>query len=147
MSSASDSDAVSPATRKVMQANKAKDSEPEMRVRRLLHGVGYRYRLHRKGLPGSPDIVFAGRRKALFVHGCFWHAHGCAVGGRMIKTRNAFWAAKFERNKARDSRVEGALRALGWDVAVIWECQTHDLTALRQALTAFLGPRRERSFD
>lgn len=136
----SDPGAVSPVTRKVMQANKAKDSEPEMRVRRLLHGLGYRYRLNRKGLPGKPDVVFAGRRKAIFVHGCFWHAHGCAVGGRTIKTRGAFWAAKFDRNKARDARVEGALRALGWDVIVVWECQTHDLGPLRQTLTAFLGP-------
>lgn len=144
MARTSDSTAVTPATRRVMQGNKAKNSKPEMRVRRVLHGLGYRYRLHRKGLPGRPDVVFAGRRKAIFVHGCFWHAHGCAVGNSTIKTRIAFWAAKFDRNKARDARVEDALLALGWNVLVIWECQTHDLDTLRQALASFLGPTAQK---
>lgn len=132
---------VTAATRKVMQANKGRDTKPEMVVRRLLHGLGYRYRVHRKDLPGKPDLTFGPRKKAIFVHGCFWHAHDaveCRVASRP-KTRSAFWEAKFERNKARDERSLNDLRALGWATLVIWECELRDFAALRSRLASFLA--------
>lgn len=131
---------VSDATRKVMKANKGKDTKPEMVVRRLVHGLGYRYRLHRSALPGSPDLVFPSRRKAIFVHGCFWHAHdaeGCRLRGRP-KTRTSYWEAKFARNRLRDERDVAALRALGWEVLVVWECGLKDINMLRDDISAFL---------
>lgn len=133
---------VSPATRKVMQANKGRDTGPEMIVRRMVHAMGYRYRIHRKDLPGRPDIAFGPKRKAIFVHGCFWHAHDaveCRVASRP-KTRSAFWEAKFERNRARDERSLNELRSLGWTTLVVWECELRDVAALRLRLASFLAP-------
>ncbi len=123
----------------LMSRVKAKDTKPELRVRRSAHGLGYRYRLHRRDLPGSPDLVFPGRRKALFVHGCFWHRHQGCRKTTMPKTRAKFWQRKFDDNVRRDERVIAALRDLGWDVLVVWECETSDENLLRRTLIEFLG--------
>ena len=109
---------------KRMALVKSKDTKPEMRVRRLIHGMGYRYRLHSHTLPGNPDLVFAGRRKVIFVHGCFWHRHRCAMGDRMPKSRLMFWRQKLRDNERRDRAVQRRLRKAGWSVAVVWECET-----------------------
>lgn len=100
------------------------DTVPEIVVRRLTHAMGYRYRLHDKKLPGKPDMVFARRRKVIFVHGCFWHRHSCRRGRSMPSTREAFWSAKFSANVKRDRQVRRRLRHEEWDVLVVWECQT-----------------------
>lgn len=117
---------------------RATDTKPEMVVRRLVHRMGYRYRLHAKGLPGHPDLAFKARRKVIFVHGCFWHQHGCRQY-RMPRTRTDFWGPKLHGNKVRDARVRRALHDLGWEVLVVWECQTKDVAKLKDALSAFLG--------
>lgn len=109
-----------------MQSVKTKDTGPELIVRRTLFAGGYRYRLHRRDLPGSPDIVFPGRKKAIFVHGCFWHGHECSKGGGS-KSRLEYWGPKIEANRARDIRSEVALRTIGWDVATVWQCELRDL--------------------
>lgn len=107
----------------VMRAVKSRDTKPEMVVRRAAHALGYRFRLHRKDLPGSPDLAFPRFKKAIFVHGCFWHGHDCARGARKPKTNAAYWEQKIARNKARDARVRGELAALGWESLTIWECE------------------------
>ena len=124
-----------------MQAVKSKDTKPEMLVRRCLHAMGYRYRLHREDLPGKPDIVFVGRKKAIFVHGCFWHAHNCRHG-RPPKSRLDYWLPKLEKNKTRDTEKHIRLEALGWQVLTVWQCEIKDLDALTASLCAFLkgGP-------
>ena len=126
----------------LMRRIRGKDTKPELVVRRLAHAMGYRFRLHRRDLPGSPDLVFPGRRKVVFVHGCFWHAHGCQ-GGRVPATRPEFWAAKFEGNKRRDRRSERRLRRDGWGVMTVWECQTakRKLPRLAGRLVRFLEAR------
>ena len=124
---------------RVMARVKAKNTKPEMTLRRLAHALGYRFRLHRKDLPGSPDLVFPGRRKVIFVHGCFWHGHDCPRGARKPKQNAAYWAAKIARNQARDAAAQTELAELGWDVAVIWECQMKDMDALGNRLNAFLN--------
>lgn len=133
---------VTAVTRKVMQANKGKDTKPEMIVRRLLHGLGYRYRVHAGSLPGRPDIVFPGRRRILFVHGCFWHRHLGCRRAFMPKTRAEFWAEKFQSNVNRDARNMTALEEAGWQVRVIWECETREPEDLSRNLVEFLGPAR-----
>lgn len=110
---------------------------PEWVVRRLLHSSGYRYRLHLKGLPGKPDIVFPARRKAIFVHGCFWHGHGCAKG-QAPKSRLEYWAPKLEANKARDARNEEQLAAMGWETLTIWQCETNHPEELLRTLKTFV---------
>lgn len=110
-----------------------------MTVRRLLHAMGYRFRLHARELAGKPDIVFRSRRIALFVHGCFWHRHGCGLA-YVPKTRPEFWQRKFEGNIARDRRTEHELETRGWRVVVVWECQLRDLTSLAKDLARKLGP-------
>lgn len=116
----------------------AKDTEPEMIVRRLVRSMGYGYRLHRKDLPGKPDLVFAGRRKAILVHGCFWHRHQHCKLARLPKSRIDFWLPKLEGNKLRDRRNQQALEESGWQVLVVWECQTRDQAALARRLQGFL---------
>ena len=108
-------------------------------VRRMLHRLGYRFRLHRKSLPGTPDIVFGPRRKAIFVHGCFWHAHGCKIG-QPPKSRPEFWGPKLGRNRERDRQNVDDLRAAGWDVLTVWQCDTRSPGDLARELTTFLGP-------
>lgn len=107
-----------------------------MVVRRLLHAAGYRFRLHRKDLPGSPDLVFPGRHKVVFVHGCFWHGHDCKRGARQPKENAEYWIAKIARNRARDHQAILALKAAGWGCAIVWECQTS--VAARAELTISL---------
>ena len=119
-----------------------KDTKPELAVRRLLHRLGYRYRLHRRDLPGTPDICFPSRRKAIFVHGCFWHRHLNCRRATTPKTRVSFWNEKFEQNVDRDQRKIEALRGLGWHVMVVWECETEKITGLMRRLTDFLSDSR-----
>lgn len=120
-----------------------KDSRAELIARRLLHRMGYRFRLHRRDLPGSPDIVLPGRRKVIFLHGCFWHRHiGCRRASNP-KSRLDYWLPKFERTVARDVQNVIDLEELGWDVLIVWECETRDVAALQHRLIEFLGPARE----
>lgn len=109
--------------RRTMRQVRSSDTKPEMTVRRLIHGMGYRYRLHRRDLPGCPDLVFPGRRKVIFVHGCFWHGHDCPSGRKQPKTNRDYWSRKLQRNAERDRANVEKLHAAGWDVLVIWECQ------------------------
>ncbi|MBO2971053.1 very short patch repair endonuclease [Burkholderia pseudomallei] len=132
-------DSLTPAERSErMSRIKGKDTKPELIVRSLIHRMGYRYRLHRKGLPGRPDLVFAKRRKAIFIHGCFWHRHeGCHLA-RLPKSRLDFWLPKLEANAARDKEVEQRLAELGWKVLTIWECEVKEEEALASRIRAFL---------
>lgn len=125
-----------------MSRIRGKDTGPEMVVRRITHGMGYRYRLHVKDLPGCPDLVFRKRRRVIFVHGCFWHRHpdpSCKLA-RLPKSRLDFWLPKLERNAERDRENIWKLKLMGWDVLVIWECQLKDQTSLRERIRAFLTP-------
>lgn len=115
-----------------------RDTAPEMAVRSLLHRMGCRFRLHRKDLPGKPDIVLSKYRTVIFVHGCFWHRHRRCKFAYTPKTRIDFWTEKFEKNIERDSRIQRRLRNLGWHVIVVWECQTHDLEKLKDRLNRLL---------
>lgn len=137
-------DTLSPAERSERMARvRGKDTKPEMLVRRLVHGLGYRYRLHRRDLPGAPDLVFPGRRKAIFVHGCFWHRHpdpSCRLA-RLPKSRQEFWLNKLETNLERDLRQQEQLAALGWGTLVLWECGLRDHEGLQTTITTFLGDR------
>ena len=121
-----------------MSRIRGKDTKPELAVRRLAHAMGYRFRLHRRDLPGSPDLVFPGRRKVIFVHGCFWHGHDCGMA-HVSRTRPDYWAAKINRNRARDESRLRALRELDWDALVIWECETKDRDALGARIRDFLA--------
>lgn len=129
--------------RKVMRAIKGKDTKPEMAVRRLVHGMGYRYRLHRRTLPGTPDLVFGPRDKVIFVHGCFWHRHSdpaCPLA-RLPKSRLEFWLPKLEGNRTRDIKSLERLEAAGWRTLTIWECQLRDMDKVAEQVLGFLGPR------
>ena len=117
-----------------------KNTKPELIVRRLLHGLGYRYRLHRKNLPGTPDICFPSRKKVIFVHGCFWHRHEGCRRTTTPKTRTSFWEEKFRQNVARDHRKIDDLHQLGWNALVVWECETEDISKLESRLIDFLSP-------
>jgi DNA mismatch endonuclease (patch repair protein) len=122
-----------------MRRVKGRDTTPEMTVRRALTRLGARYRLHRKDLPGKPDIVLPGRRLALFVHGCFWHGHDCARGARVPKQNRDYWVAKVGRNVARDAKSREALEEQGWRVETIWECELKDAAALEGRLRGLLA--------
>lgn len=124
-----------------MQAIRSKDTKPELRVRRLLHALGYRYRVHFKDLTGKPDIAFTRRRKVIFVHGCFWHGHqaeGCPDGSRP-RSNTGYWNPKLDRNAQRDHENIAALEAAGWQVLTVWACETLNEAALRGRVVAFLG--------
>lgn len=123
----------------IMSSVHTKDTKPEMLVRQRLHGLGYRYRLHRKNLPGSPDLVFPGRRKAIFIHGCFWHGHGCRWG-RLPKTRLDYWKPKIDANRKRDQRNVAALREAGWSALIVWQCELRQPEAAFARIVEFLGP-------
>lgn len=127
-----------------MKAVRRKDTAPEMRVRRLLYAAGYRYRLHVQALPGSPDIVFPIRKKAIFVHGCFWHGHDCRAG-RSPQSRRDYWLPKIARNQERDAAAVDALSRRGWQSLIIWQCQVADLELMRTRLQNFLGPPQQES--
>ena len=124
----------------VMRRVKGKDTAPEMTVRKALTAQGARYRLHRKDLPGSPDIVLPGRRLAFFVHGCFWHGHDCPRGSRVPKQNRDYWVGKVARNRTRDATSREALMTLGWRVETIWECELKDARALEADLQRRLAP-------
>ena len=120
-----------------MAAVRSKDTRPEMLVRRLTHRLGYRFRLHRRDLPGHPDLVFPRRRAVVFVHGCWWHGHSCSRGARTPKTNLDYWTAKIARNMQRDRASSEALLADGWHVLVLWECEIKDEDALAGRLRSF----------
>lgn len=124
-----------------MRAIRGKDTKPELAVRSLVHKLGYRFRLHRADLPGKPDLVFPARFKVIFVHGCFWHSHGCKSG--LIPNSNRdFWLPKLSRNRSRDGRNLEALKQQGWKALVIWQCELRDPRALRLKVKRFLGTRK-----
>ncbi len=123
---------------RIMRAVRSKDTSPEMCVRSLVHRLGYRFRLHRRDLPGTPDLVFVSRRKVIFVHGCFWHGHDCPRGARIPKTNRAYWREKIRRNVQRDGIQRSELESLGWSVLSLWECELGDLVAVRERIVSFL---------
>lgn len=127
-----------------MSRVRGKNTKPELFVRRMVHGLGYRYRLHAKELPGHPDLVFRPKRKAIFVHGCFWHRHpksSCSLA-RLPKSRLSFWKTKLEGNRARDERNQKLLSDAGWSFLVVWECELRDKERLKNNLERFLGARQ-----
>lgn len=122
-----------------MAAIRAKNTKPEIRVRSLLHSLGYRFRLHSKNLPGKPDIILPKYRAAIFVHGCFWHCHDCRYGRVVPATRSEFWAMKRAETVARDKRKSSELKACGWRVLTLWECTTKDESLMKRKLLRFLA--------
>jgi len=123
-----------------MRAIRSKDMRPELAVRSMVHGLGYRYRLHARSLPGTPDLVFSSRRKAIFVHGCFWHSHGCK-SSHVPKSNRGYWIPKLRRNRDRDAKSLKALKSQGWTALVIWECETGNRLTLEKRIIRFLGKR------
>jgi len=132
-------DSVSPGRRsEIMSRVRSRDTKPEMLVRRLVHAMGYRYRLHAKELPGKPDLVFRSRKRVIFVHGCFWHRHpGCALA-RLPKSRGEFWLPKLEANRQRDIKNELALQKANWSALIIWECELSNVPELKNRIKEFL---------
>ncbi|PRE16540.1 very short patch repair endonuclease [Burkholderia gladioli] len=129
-----------PARSAQMRAIRSKDTKPELRLRSLLHCMGYRYRVHYSLLPGHPDIAFPSRKKVIFVHGCFWHRHDCRVGNKQPVVNTDYWIPKFERIRERDKAQLKQLAELGWQVLVVWECQLADIQILMGDVIEFLGP-------
>lgn len=121
-----------------MSRIRGRDTTPEMRVRSLIHRMGFRFRLHRRDLPGKPDIVLSSRRVVVFVHGCFWHQHSCRFGRVRPSTNSEFWAAKLDGNVERDRRAVRALRRTGWRVVTVWECELRDVDRLSSRLRRLL---------
>ena len=135
-------DRVSEETRSyIMSSVGSKDTGPELVVRKLLHSLGYRYKLHKRELPGSPDVVFEKRKKVIFVHGCFWHGHECRYG-RLPKSKSGYWEAKIAKNQERDENNIYQLKQIGWDFLVIWQCHLKDIDTVRERLMYFLGSPR-----
>lgn len=128
------------ARRRVMRGNKSKDTTPEVAFRRLLHAQGYRFRLHRKDLPGSPDLVFPSRRKVVFIHGCYWHGHEGCRRANVPKTNAGFWSAKIDANRSRDARNLALLAEAGWQSLVVWECELANPECVTQLSRDFLKP-------
>ena len=120
-----------------MQAVRSKNTAPELLIRSITHRLGFRFRLHRKDLPGTPDIVFPSRKKVIFVHGCFWHGHDCPRGALPSSNRD-FWQSKITKNRTRDSHSEEQLEKEGWRVLTVWECETKDQEVLEERITRFL---------
>lgn len=125
-----------------MSRIRGKDTKPEMAVRSVLHRMGFRFRLHRKDLPGKPDIVLPKHNTVVFVHGCFWHRHKDCKYAYTPKSRVKFWQAKFKENSSRDRRDQAALRAAGWNVVVVWECELRDLDRLATRLARDITGRQ-----
>jgi DNA mismatch endonuclease (patch repair protein) len=121
-----------------MRAIRSKNMKPELITRKLIYSMGYRYRLHHANLPGKPDLVFASRKKVIFVHGCFWHLHECRTAHKPKSNQN-YWIQKLERNKERDAENVLKLASEGWNVFIIWECETKDQETLKQQLLCFLN--------
>ena len=136
-----------PEARSALMAKvRSKNTQPELVVRSMVHRMGYRFRLHYPGLRGKPDLAFPSARKVIFVHGCFWHLHGCRTG-QPPKSRLEFWGPKLEENRVRDRRVQEEVAGLGWQVFVVWQCEVRDQTGLARSLKQFLGgnsPRMRR---
>lgn len=130
---------------RIMRSVGARNTGPELLVRRALARLGYRFRLHRHDLPGRPDIVFPGKRKIIFVHGCFWHGHGCSKG-KLPKSRGEYWIKKIEANRARDKMVGADLAGLGWQTISVWQCELKQLPDVVHSLRKFLGPPSTRPF-
>ncbi len=130
---------VDPKRSALMARVRTQHSKPEIAVRRVVHALGYRFRLHRRNLPGTPDLVFPKAKKVVFVHGCFWHRHRGCSRTTTPKTRAAYWVAKFAANVRRDARTQRQLKSAGWRVLVVWECQTFDPSALAKRLARFLA--------
>jgi DNA mismatch endonuclease (patch repair protein) len=126
-----------------MSRVRGRDTKPELLVRRLLHAHGLRYRLHKAGLPGKPDLVFAGARAVVFVHGCFWHMHRCRLGKPVPATNKEFWAEKRRGNALRDRRNRAALKKAGWQVFEVWECETRDAARLEAKINALVRALRD----
>ena len=136
-------DSLSPEERsKIMARVRSKNSRPELLVRKLVFGLGYRYRLHGKDLPGHPDLVFRSRRKVIFVHGCFWHRHANCALARIPKSRPDFWGTKLEGNRKRDERNKRALAREGWNALTLWECQLKDTRRVESRIRKFLDAQR-----
>jgi len=121
-----------------MRQVRSRDTKPEFELRRLVWALGYRYRKNRRDVIGQPDIAFIGRKRAIFLHGCFWHRHDCASGRRAPKSRNEFWSAKFKKNIERDARVTREMKATGWRALVIWECELRDRAKVERRIGKFL---------
>ena len=121
-----------------MRLVKSRDTKPELELRRIVWGLGYRYRKNRRDVTGRPDMAFVGRRRAIFLHGCFWHRHDCGSGRRAPKSRTDFWHAKFERNVQRDALVLAELKTAGWRALVIWECELADHSRVERRIRTFL---------
>lgn len=121
-----------------MRAVKSRNTEPELKVRRLIHGMGYRYRLHGSHLPGNPDLVFGPRRKVVFVHGCFWHGHNCKRGDRIPKTNRTYWRKKIETNRQRDIQNLKSLQRIGWQALVVWECEIANSNHIAERVRDYL---------
>lgn len=121
----------------IMKRIGGKDTTPELMVRKLIYSLGFRYRLHGKELPGKPDLVFSGRKKVIFVHGCFWHGHNCKKG-KPPKTNLDYWLPKLNENQARDARNQKLLESMGWQVLVLWQCEINDTNNLKETISHFL---------
>lgn len=133
-------DALSPDRRSAnMRAIRSKGMKPELIVRKAVHALGHRYRLHRPDIPGKPDLAFIGQRKVIFVNGCFWHQHRDCREGRLPKSNPAYWTPKLARNVARDAENLSHLKAAGWDALTLWECEISNANQLTAALKAFLS--------
>lgn len=126
----------------IMRRVRSTNTKPELIVRKLVYSLGFRYRIHKKELPGKPDLVFSGKRKVIFVHGCFWHGHKCKRGNRLPKKNREYWAKKINANLKRDKRQIEELGKAGWSVLTIWECETKDLDILTHRVVEFLNERR-----
>ncbi len=127
----------------MMAGIRGKDTKPELVIRRGLHALGFRFRLHDRRLPGAPDLVLPRWRAVILVHGCFWHGHRCRYG-KLPKSRLEFWGPKIAANRVRDNRTLNSLRGMGWSVLVVWQCQTKDLEKLEKRIAAFLDRKSDR---
>jgi DNA mismatch endonuclease (patch repair protein) len=124
----------------IMSRVQGKNTATEIKVRSLIHRLGYRFRLHRKDLPGKPDLVFPSRKKIIFVHGCFWHGHECARGARTPKANREYWLEKIRKNVERDRNNKILLESLGWGILAVWECEVNNVAKLELTINTFLGP-------